>query len=349
MGTELVQCEANGNEMSLYYDTADDPSYAGGSQCTTPTWVFNKAITGDMNINETESENERTSRDPDIKYKQYMESMPELEVSGELILDTQYDGWRYLESMRYESYARNILALTQRISTVGAVGVKGKMRNFDRTKAGPQGGALGSQFKLRPAACVRAGCRIQPIQVAVANTAATYDPGVWTLSLGARIGQGLSAEPTLAERIVASAAMRGAYNTEPSPGEDDLYMYTDIGPVIQLLSVDEVDAMLSNLVEVVVPLPENPSPAARRLAIEPKGFGGFDVRSLLAAFREIIGNDPLTKDHKYMTPRFMKNTTSEFKDHPSFITRTTPIAPAAVASAPVVVKSPVVKPVDPAN
>jgi hypothetical protein len=226
------------------------------------------------------------------------------------------------------------------------------MRNFDRTKAGPQSGVLSSQFKLRPAACVRSGCRIQPVQILVASTVAVYDPGVWTLSLGERIGQGMSSEPTLAERIVASAAMRGAYNTEPSPGEDDLFMFTDVGPVIQLLSVDEVDAMLSNLVEIAVPAPENPAPASRRLNIEPKGFGGFDVRTLLAAFREIIGNDPLTKDHKYMTPRFMKNTTSEFKDHPSFITRTSPVAPAVAPVAPVApatVKSPVVKPVDPTS
>jgi hypothetical protein len=247
--------------------------------------------------------------------------------------------------MRYESFARNVMALTQRLTTVGAVGVRGKMRNFDRTKAGPQSGALSSQFKLRPAACVRSGCRIQPVIVNVSGTAAIYDPGVWTLSLAARLGQGMTSEPTLAERIVASAAMRGAYNTEPSPGEDDLVMFTDIAPIIQLLGLDSVDSMLSSLVELSVPAPENPSPAARRLALNPMGVGGFDVRELLIAFREIIGNDPATKDHKYMTPRFMKNTTSEFKDHPSFITRTSPVAPAAVP--PVSVKSPVIKPVDP--
>ncbi len=305
MGTELIQCEANGNEMSLYYDTADDPSVAGGSNCATPTWVFNKAVTGDMSINETESLEERTSRDPEIKYKQYMEAQPELEISGELIVDTSYDGWRYLNSMRYESYARNILALTQRITTVGAEGVKGKMRNGDRSKSGPQSGSLSQQFKLQPAACVRSGCRIQPILVAVSGTAATYDPGAFAVSVSALAARGFTAPPTPAQLIAESALFRSLWNTEPSPQEDELIVYTDIGPVIQLLGLEQADAMSASLVELNVIPPEIPTPGTRKMAFKPTGMAGYEVRPLLAALREIVGNDKAFQNHKYMTPKWM--------------------------------------------
>lgn len=308
MATDLVQCEANGNEMSLYYDTADDPSIAGGSQCTTPTWVFNKAVTGDMQINDTESPEEKTSRDPTVKYKQYLESQPDLEISGELIVDGGYDGFRYLNSMRSESFARNILALTQRLTTVGALGFKGKMRNFDRSLAGPQSGSLSQQFKLQPAACVRAGCVIIPVQVAISGTAATYDPGVFTtVSLGAFN----EAPMSLGEQIVAGSLMRSFWNTEPEAHEEEVEAFTNIRPVIALLGIDKVDELLFSLGEANVLPPENPTMSTRRMKFEPTPMGGFEVRPMLAILREIVGNDPKTKDHKYMKPKWLQKKADE--------------------------------------
>ena len=56
--TDLTNCDKQGSEVSLYYDTADDPTTAGGSTCTTPVWVYHKGITGDLSINETADEEE---------------------------------------------------------------------------------------------------------------------------------------------------------------------------------------------------------------------------------------------------------------------------------------------------
>jgi hypothetical protein len=309
MTTELVQCEASGNEMSLYYDTADDPAVAGGSSCATPTWVFNKAVTGDMNIGETEEENKRTSRDPDVKYGQYSEAQPELEITGELIVDTQYDGWRYINSMRYESYARNILALTQRITTVGAEGTKGKMRNFDRSKAGPETGNLSQQFKLRPASCVKSGCLIKPVLVAVAGTAGDYNPGTFTAS----VALARAAEPSLASKIAESTIFRALWNTEPRPEDDEVEVFTDIAPLITLFDVDKVDALLFSLGELNVPPPERPTMGTRRIVFRPTGLGGFEVRPLLKMLREIVGNDPATQSCPYMTPKWESKSTTQFK------------------------------------
>lgn len=308
MTTDLVNCEANGNEMSLYYDTADDPSISGGSSCTTPTWVFNKAVTGDMNIGDTESEEEKTSRDPTVKYKQYLESQPDLEVSGELIVDSQYDGFNYLNSMRAESYARNILAMTQRITTIGAFGFKGKMRNFDRSLSGPQSGSLSQTFKLKPAACVKAGCVIIPVKVAVSGTAATYDPGAFTTSA---ILASNEAPMSLAEQIVAGSLMRSFWNTEPEDHEEEVEAFTNIKPVIKLLGLDKVDQLLFSLGEANVLPPENPTMSTRRVKFEPTPIGRFEVRPMLAILREIVGNDPKTKDHKYMKGRWMQKKADE--------------------------------------
>ena len=43
----LTMCNRKGREMALYYDTAN------AADCATPVWVLNKAVTGELDVNDT--------------------------------------------------------------------------------------------------------------------------------------------------------------------------------------------------------------------------------------------------------------------------------------------------------
>ena len=294
MSTELVNCDQKGSEMSLYYDTADDPSISGGSSCTTPVWVYNKAVTGDMSIADTEDESELSARDPEMTYKQYAESKPDLEVTGELLIDPDYDGFRYLNAMRAGSYGRNILVLTTYLTNVGAIGFKGKFRNFDRTLSGPETGAGKQNFKLKPAACVKVGCKITPIKVTVSGTAGIYDPGIFTTTSIMSVND---APQTLGEVTVESVIFQ-ALTKKDSLGnllEPPTELFTDIGPLITLLGIDVVDKLLTSLVETSPISPEKSLRSARRSSVKATGMGGFEGLALRNALLNIVGNDEKTE------------------------------------------------------
>ncbi len=274
MATDLTQCDKRGAEASIYYDTADDPSIAGGSACTTPTWVYNKAVTGDLTITETEDEEELSSRDPAMIYKQYAESKADLEVSGELMVDILYEGYIYMNAMRAGSYARNLLVLTGYLTNLNEVGFKGKFRNFERTISAPESGPQKQTFKLKPAACVKVGCKISPVKTAAAGTTAVYDPGLFAE---------YDAE-SLANEIRNHSIYRGIHNTEAEE------IFTDVGPLITWLGVEEVDKMLVSLVESNLVLPANQRQTARRVNNKPTGMGGFDRAALVKALDEIVKN-----------------------------------------------------------
>jgi len=280
--TDLILCDQKGTEMSLYYDTADDPSISGGSSCTSPVWVFNKAVTGDMNIGETEDEEEQSSRDPAQLYKQYGESKPDLEVTGELLVDPGYDGYRYMNAMRAGSYGRNCLVLTSYISNVGAVGFKGKFRNFDRSISGPASGQSRQQFKLKPASCVKAGCVITPVNVAVADAVASYSPGTFSL---------LSMEDMAAEILA-----HPVYQAVNKMADSDVEVYTDISPLLKFLGEESVDNLLTSLVETSIPQPEVAPRSGRRIKPNPKGVGGFIASALAEALNNIVKNTTVGKE-----------------------------------------------------
>lgn len=274
MNTDLTQCDKKGTEVSLYYDTADDPSTAGGSSCTTPVWVFHKGITGDLSINETEDEEELSVRDPDQIYKQYTESKADLEVSGEQVVDALYEGFIYLNAMRAGSYARNCLVLTGYLTELNNIGFKGKFRNFDRSITGPETGSSKQNFKLKPAACVKSGCKITPVKTAAAGTIATYDPGAF------------AAYDT---RAMAAAIQEHAiYKAINKTSAEEIF--TDVGPLITFLGADTVDSLLTSLVEAS-PIPrEVTSRSGRRVKNTVTGMGGFNRAALLEALNEIVKN-----------------------------------------------------------
>lgn len=279
--TDLTLCDQQGSEMSLYYDTADG---AGTSSCATPVWAFMKSATGDMSINDTVDEEEQSSRDPAMEYKQYAESKPDLEITGELQVDRTYEGNSYINACRPGGYARNFLVLTSYITNVGSVGFKGKMRNFDFSISGPESGPPRQQFKLRPAACIVAACKITHVAVEVANAIVTYDPRTFVPAAAMGMIAAEAKELSLAEQIETHSIYKAL---KWSKAEE---VFTDIGPLLLFLGEGKVDSLLTALMEANVVPGEKQPRTARRQVSRPVGMGGFDRAALLEALDEIVLN-----------------------------------------------------------
>jgi hypothetical protein len=272
--TDLTDCDKKGSEVSLYYDTADDPTTSGGSSCTTPVWVYHKGITGDLSFNETDDEEELSVRDPDMYYKQYSESKSDLEISGEQTVSPTYEGYIYVNSARPGSFARNFLALTGYLTEVGNVGFKGKFRNFDRSITGPETGAPKQNIKLKPAACVKSGCKITPVKVATASTLATYDPGAFA-ALDMK---------SMAAEIAAHPIYQAINRTTAEE------VFTSVGPLLKFLGEPTVDDLLASFVDASPIPPENNPRSTRRFKANPVGMGGFNRVALLEALDNIVKN-----------------------------------------------------------
>jgi len=272
----LTMCNRKGREMALYYDTAN------AVDCATPVWVFNKAVTGDLDVNDTADKEENSSRDPAIKYKQYSQSQPDLEITGEMFVDPLYEGYSYLNSMKVTGSPKNILVLTFGINVVGSVGYKGRFNNYDGSIKGPESGPGRTTFSLAPASCVMSGCNIQTVEVAVAAAIVNYDEGAF---VPASMSMGRAMEtPSIATRILESGIYKGITNTKAE------LVYTDITPLIGILGVDKVDGLLDNLVEASY-LPTGIVSSRRIAKIKPVGMGEFDRVALLAVLDEIVQND----------------------------------------------------------
>lgn len=179
---ELVDCESKGSEVSLYLNVGDDPTVVGGSTCATEVWIYHKGVVGDLNLGETEDPAEQSTRDPARLVKEYLESKIDLEVTGEQVVSNTYGGNLFINSMRSGGYSRDVMLLDGYITEVGSAGWRGKMRNFDRSIAGPESGPKRQTFKLKPAACVKTTCRVRPVKVSVASTIADYSPETFAYS-----------------------------------------------------------------------------------------------------------------------------------------------------------------------
>lgn len=167
----LTQCDKNGAEMSLYFSTGT---------CATPVWIFHKGIIGDLQLGESEDQNELTSRDPAQIVKQYTEGKIDIEVSGEQVVDSDYEGCNFINAMRAKGSPGDICILTGYMSEVGSFGWRGHMRNFDRSISGPENGAARQSFMLKPAACVLVACKVRPVKVTTADAVADYSPQTFT-------------------------------------------------------------------------------------------------------------------------------------------------------------------------
>jgi hypothetical protein len=171
LNSELTLCDKKGSEFSLYLNLGND--------CSTPVWTFHKGVTGDLAIGETEDEEELSVRDPAQVVKQYTESKIDVEISGEQVVDHLYEGCRFLNASRSGGHAIDVAVLSGYIGDVGSEGWRGRFRNFDRSRTGPETGAPTQTFRLKPAACQTATCKVRPVLIAAAGTIADYDPAVY--------------------------------------------------------------------------------------------------------------------------------------------------------------------------
>lgn len=169
---ELTLCDKKGSEFSLYLNLGND--------CTTPVWSYHKGATGDLDLGETEDEEELSVRDPSQIVKTYVESKIDVEISGTQVVDQDYEGCAFINSARSGGSSIDVAFLTGYIGDVGSEGWRGKFRNFDRSRSGPESGAPSQTFRLKPAACQLTSCKVRPIRVAVADAVADYDPGTYT-------------------------------------------------------------------------------------------------------------------------------------------------------------------------
>ncbi len=171
LNSELSLCDKKGSEFSLYLNLGND--------CSTPVWTFHKGVTGDLAINETEDEEELSVRDPAQVVKQYVDSKIDVEISGQQVVDALYEGTRFLNSARSGGNPIDVAVLSGYINDVGSEGWRGRFRNFDRSRTGPETGAPNQTFRLKPAACQSSACRVRPVMIATAGTVGDYDPAVY--------------------------------------------------------------------------------------------------------------------------------------------------------------------------
>lgn len=168
---ELTLCDKRGSEFSLYLNLGND--------CSTPVWTFHKGVTGDLSLNETDDEEELSVRDPAQIVKQYIAGKTDIEVSGQQTVDQLYEGNAFVNSARSGGAPIDVAILSGYIGDEGSAGWRGTFFNFDRSQSGPETGAATQNFRLKPAACQTATCKVRPVKVAVANAVADYDPGTY--------------------------------------------------------------------------------------------------------------------------------------------------------------------------
>jgi hypothetical protein len=162
-----LMCDLAGMEAGLYYNLGDSES---------PVWVEHVGITGDLTCTETEDENELTTRNRNRKVKEYTEGEIDVNITGTQVLDSEYQGYQALYSARKGGDPLDIMFLTQAITEIGAVGWRGKARNFDRTFNAPATGSQTQNFSLKPAACTDAPFR--EVKVTAEDTITDFDPTI---------------------------------------------------------------------------------------------------------------------------------------------------------------------------
>jgi hypothetical protein len=163
--TTITECQNDGSDMRLYYDIS--------GTCETPVLVEHVGIIGDMNIGDVDDENQVNRRGSAAGIKTYNPGDSEVSVTGQQIVDGNYEGFLAITKAKKGGSAGAFLALTGPISEVNAVGYFGKWFNFDRSISGPAEDEMEASFNLKPAAC--SDCLVRSVKVAVAGTAADWD------------------------------------------------------------------------------------------------------------------------------------------------------------------------------
>lgn len=164
--TEITQCQNDGDEMRLYYNLSGD--------CNAPTWVEHVGIIGDLNLADTDDENEVTRRGGN-SLKKYNPGKTDLAITGTQIVQGNYQGFQVVNSAKKGGSPRHLMLLTNPISNANAIGYAGMWYNFDRSISGPAEGEQEASFNLKPAACVETECEVKSVKVLSGGTVSDWD------------------------------------------------------------------------------------------------------------------------------------------------------------------------------
>lgn len=163
--TTITECQNDGSDMRLYYDIS--------GTCATPVLVEHVGIIGDLNVPDTDDENQVNRRGDSGTIKKYNPGDTDVSITGTQIVAGNYEGFLAITKAKKGGSPGIFLVLTGPVSEVNAIGYFGKWYNFDRSISGPAEGEQEASFNLKPAAC--SDCEVRAVKVAVADTAADWD------------------------------------------------------------------------------------------------------------------------------------------------------------------------------
>lgn len=176
MSTAAPNSCQKGSELVLYYNTGTE---------ATPVWVEHVGVINDLNLQEVEDENELTGRRITRTVKEFNEGDIDLAISGEQVVDPEYEGWQFLNSMRTGGISREVMVLTGPVTTIGSYGWRGDFRSFDRSINGPASGSMTSPLNLKPAAQCHADwseCRVVKVVDNTGPELQDFDPTTYQAS-----------------------------------------------------------------------------------------------------------------------------------------------------------------------
>jgi hypothetical protein len=173
LSTAIANCQNPGINALIYYNVASTDA------CDTPIFVEHEGIVGDLNIGMVDDEEELTRRSSTTFFKEYSPGKTEANVTGQQVPDGNYEGNVVLNGAIRGGDPVDLLILNDDIDTQYAYGLRGKFYNFDRSLSAPATGEQEQTFSLKPAAC--SDCPVRYVKVAVAGTAADWDPTTYTL------------------------------------------------------------------------------------------------------------------------------------------------------------------------
>ena len=168
--TEITECQNDGDKMKLYYSLSGD--------CDSPVWVEHVGIINDLNLADTDDEQQVNRRGSVNSIKKYNPGDTDLAVTGTQIVQGNYQGFQVLNSAKKGGAPRHLMILSGALSDVNSIGYAGHWYNLDRSISGPAEGEQEGSFNLRPAACVVEECEVKAVKVLVSGTAADWDQSV---------------------------------------------------------------------------------------------------------------------------------------------------------------------------
>jgi hypothetical protein len=167
--TTITSCQNDGDQMRLYYNLSGN--------CAAPVWVEHVGIVGDLNLGDTDDENQVQRRGAG-KLKTYNPGDTEVAITGTQIVQGNYQGFQVINSAKKGGSPRHLMVLTAPISNVNAIGYSGNWFNFERSISGPAEGEQEASFNLKPAACQSTACEVKAVKVLTAGTPSDWDQTV---------------------------------------------------------------------------------------------------------------------------------------------------------------------------